>query len=697
MFTELFKRCRIALLLCLFSQAAQAQMSTPYLMGPLGLNTVPNARMDKAGTVRATISTLDPYLNTSLGFQLADPLYISLRQTAEISNLNEEADRLYPGVDLKLRLNKETPTLPEVALGLQSAVGHKRMAGEYLALSKRYNDFDFTGGVGWGRLGSAGHFANPLKTFFSHFGKDRDLDGEMPNEPSDWFTGDKIGLFGGVEYYTPWEGLSLKLDYGSDRFKAEENAFNYDPPSPWSAGLTYAPVDWANFSIGMQGTEKIMARLSLSSNIRNWRDRMHGRTSEPAYMRPFRNGLALPSRMELAAGQDNQILYDAKNEARNASAKLMLEEGLPAPFQIGRAAVHMANHAGPYIEEVSVTPTIMGLRGPSVNLMRRDLEQSRVHNTGSPQEIWRHATFTRDKNATWRKLNRPAETRIGPMNYHFTLDNRVSLAEEDSGVLYRSSFLAGARGVRLFGLFDAGLTARLNLKDNLEKLNTYRFVSPLPVRSNVDEFAEKRLSIDNFYEAFSHSFNSDLHLMLTGGYLEEMYAGVGGELLYRPFDKRYAVGIEIWEALKRDPNTFLNLGLNGDHLLTGHVNAWYDFPEQDITLYAKAGRYLAEDIGATLGLAKTFDNGAKLEGFVTVTNNADFDVFGGTTHAYQGIRLSIPLGGFKHMPQNSDVKFRAEPFGRDTGQTLESPLPLYEVTEPFSQPHMIENWNTVTE
>src|SRR5690554_1425220 len=90
--------------------AALAQQ-TPYssmVTGPLGLNTVPSARMDETGTMRAGLSTLDPYVHGFIGFQLADPLYINLRQSAEVSNLNGDADRLYPGVDFKLRLLTET-------------------------------------------------------------------------------------------------------------------------------------------------------------------------------------------------------------------------------------------------------------------------------------------------------------------------------------------------------------------------------------------------------------------------------------------------------------------------------------------------------------------------------------------------------------------------------------------------------------
>ena len=106
-----------------------ALSDTPYSTnthGTLGLNTVPSARMDKTGTIRTGLSHLDPYLHGFIGLQLADPLYIGIRQSAETSSLNEDFDRLYPGIDAKLRLTKESAYIPQVVFGVQSGFGHTR-------------------------------------------------------------------------------------------------------------------------------------------------------------------------------------------------------------------------------------------------------------------------------------------------------------------------------------------------------------------------------------------------------------------------------------------------------------------------------------------------------------------------------------------------------------------------------------------
>lgn len=128
------------------------------------------------------------------------------------------------------------------------------------------------------------------------------------------------------------------------------------------------------------------------------------------------------------------------------------------------------------------------------------------------------------------------------------------------------------------------------------------------------------------------------------------------------------------------------------------MNAWYDIPHHDLTFQLKAGRYLAEDLGATLSLEKKFRNGAKLESFLTVSDTADFDLFGGTTHADHGVRLTWPLGRFKHHkygPKSAEVKLSARPLGRDIGQFIDTPLPLYELTEPFSYTHLASHWDEI--
>ncbi|MCB0375417.1 MAG: YjbH domain-containing protein, partial [Sinomicrobium sp.] len=112
---------------------------------------------------------------------------------------------------------------------------------------------------------------------------------------------------------------------------------------------------------------------------------------------------------------------------------------------------------------------------------------------------------------------------------------------------------------------------------------------------------------------------------------------------------------------------------------------------------AKIGGYLAGDLGGTLGLSKRFKNGVKLDGFIAVTNAADYDIFGSQTHVNHGLRLSLPLGGLHRTLKSAGVTVETHPFGREVGQTLDNPAPLYELSEPLSYSHFIRHWDDIVQ
>jgi hypothetical protein len=450
-----------------------------------------------------------------------------------------------------------------------------------------------------------------------------------------------------------------------------------------------------------------MARLSLQSNLNHWRKQDAQDTSFIPMRATARTEEFSAVYIQNEAIAGNTLLYDAHSLGHEAKAQLLLKPGYFGPRQLADGFTAIANHAGGEIEKLTITPRSLGLRGPQISIMRRSLEQAGLHSQGSAEEIWQHTEFN-PGGFTFLPLQRPdislesAHDR-SIRNFYglskaldFTLETQLSLSEEDNGLLYRTSLLGGYHMQDPVGYFDHYASLRLNLKDNLDSLEELRGVSLLPVRGNVDEFTQNRIAIDRLYSAFTHSFRSDLHLSLMGGYLEEMYGGFGGEILYRPFNSRFAIGAESWLALKREPESFLATGYNGDSVLSGHLNAWYDVPLWDTTLKLSAGRYLAGDIGASIGLQKNFANGAKLETFFSLSNADEPDIFGSSTHDYHGVRLTLPLGGFAYAPRNSNMRFEAAPFGREVAQRLDNPLPLYDLTQPFSMPHLEQHWDEIT-
>ncbi len=372
-----------------------------------------------------------------------------------------------------------------------------------------------------------------------------------------------------------------------------------------------------------------------------------------------------------------------------ASPFLSLKAGLSTPKQIGQRLVQESPATAP---SQSLILGILGLKGPRMTFLAQNFKQPDI----SAEEIWHNTLF--DSRTETGPSIRTASTGFLLDFFHFSLENQTSLPEADLPALTRTAFVAGT-DTRAFPVpVDGFFSFRFNLQDTLEPLSLLRPPTALPVRSNSAFFAQNPVMLETAFSAYTHSFGPDLHLSLIGGYLEEMYGGFGGELLYRPFDSRFAVGAESWLAMKRDPLSALGTGFNGDRVLTGHLNGWYDLPAWDITLKGSLGQYLNTDTGGSLGFEKRFGLhalDAKLEGFVTLTDATDTDAFATALPPYNGLRLSVPLGGLPHVPHNTTIKAKLAPFGRDNGQRLDNPLPLYDLTEAFSTRHLADHWSEI--
>lgn len=673
-----------------WGNAEAMKRATPNMSGTLGLNTVPNARMDPYGTIRLTLGRAAPYLHASSGFQIKENLYLGIRQTAETKSLSSTPDHLFPGMDVKYRLYPETGWRPEISLGWQSAFGHKRLAAEYLALSKRYKDFDFTAGIGWGRMGSRYSIESPLTIGGAFQDKNRPLDGENPSSFRDWFRGD-AGFFAGLQYFIPHSDWSLKTDFSSDGWKAEKAADpSFDIPSPWSIGLDYQPAEWLSAGIAMLGPDRIMARISLQGLVQNW----------PFTPAPPLPALALldgrsynlsAQKISDTAQKNDLDLFDVQKSKNQVSAILDLQDTVSTPEQLGIAARHLSNLSGRTPETITIFPQYLGLEGPAVSFNRRDVEQAISHDQGSAEEIWQTVFFNPNLPFQLPQKTRPLFRHLG---LRFSLHNEISPAEEDNGILYRTALLTEMRK-RLSRHFLSETTFRLNLSNNLASLNELRPLIFLPVRGDIDQFSRHRFSLERNYLSGFLSLSPNWYMKGMIGYLEEMYAGLNAEILYRPWKQNWALGLELSEALKRDPATAMSLGLTTDHILTGHLNALYEIPNSEATLHASLGRYLAGDIGGTLSLTNRFANGFTLEGFVTATNQNDPDLYGGRTNIFSGLRFVVPLGSTNYLPSGSRLETILAPLGRNTGQKLNLPSRLYEMSEPLSYRHLTQHWMNV--
>jgi hypothetical protein len=180
----------------------------------------------------------------------------------------------------------------------------------------------------------------------------------------------------------------------------------------------------------------------------------------------------------------------------------------------------------------------------------------------------------------------------------------------------------------------------------------------------------------------------DFYARLAVGYIEQMFAGVGGEVLYRPFGQRWALGADIYDVYQRNFDDLF--GLQSYQVVTGHASLYVETPWEDVTAVVRAGRYLAGDYGATLELYRRFDTGILIGAWMTFTN-VPFSTFGEGSFD-KGIRIVIPLEWA--LPLGTTTKFEEDlrPIQRDGGQPLNNDAELYDMTQTSSYGDLQRQW-----
>ncbi|HEY0837759.1 MAG TPA: YjbH domain-containing protein, partial [Azospirillum sp.] len=236
--------------------------------GGAGLLQTPTARMLPEGTYHAGYGALgDVHRHLTVGAQILPWLEVTVRETLFPSWWSVPE----PGVDVKLRLLREGEWWPALAVGGRDVTGagfdlpgKGRFAGEYVVLSRRIWNVDASLGIGWGRLGGYAHLPNPLRVLGGRYRRDRDPFDARSRGPKAWFSGRDAGLFGGLEWHTPVDGLSVKLEYSADSFRSEQQDDPaFVPGLPFNAGLAYRPWPWLDIGLGVEQGHRAMLRAAL--------------------------------------------------------------------------------------------------------------------------------------------------------------------------------------------------------------------------------------------------------------------------------------------------------------------------------------------------------------------------------------------------------------------------------------------------
>ena len=662
--------------------------------GGVGLLDTRTARVLPDGYLATTVSIKNPDDRVGFTFQAFPWLETSFRWSHNYAAFGP--DRSF---DFKVRLIQEGAVIPEFAIGMQDFLGTGIYSAEYLVGSKRFGRFDVSLGLGWGRLSTRGTLKNPIGgTRENDFG----LGGKFTG---DYFQGPDLGVFGGIEYQPRIHNLKIQVEYSSDAYELELQRSGKDYSFPVNVGLSYRPWPGVDFGLSLMHGNEVAVRLSLFTDLAA--DTSLNRVDPIPAIRPREENApqaAPPSGAQPPPPSQPPAADDSLAQMRQALAgQLLIVRGLTVEGSrvrlgivneaylrdveaVSRAARALSASAPPEIEEFHIVTIANGVAVGDV-LIRRDALEQLANQASSPAELLLSSELAPPP-ASIAEFSDP--------NYRRFLWNlrpfmRQSVFDPDN------PFFVGL-GIGADASLEIGRGWWLGASASILVFDTFGDIdresdSVLPhVRSDVAHYLkEGRYGFDSLQTSYYFKLGREVYGRATAGYLEEMFAGAGGEVLYRPFRQRWAIGLNLWAVQQRDYQRLF--ALRDYQTITGHATFYYETPWNDISLRFHVGRYLARDYGYTFEAVRTFRTGIQVGAWFTITN-VSAEQFGEGSFD-KGIMIRIPMEWTLPFSSRSVFDLSLRPIQRDGGQMLRGNAELYEMTQPSSYGETMRQWDSV--
>ncbi|MCH7376434.1 YjbH domain-containing protein [Aeromonas sp. MR19] len=656
--------------------------------GGVGLLQMPTARMAKTGEFSANYVDNDQYRRWSISAQPFDWFEATLRytdvRTKKYSPYEDfSGDQTYKdkGMDFKFRLWQESHYLPQVSVGFRDLMGTGLFDSEFLTASKRYGPFDFTIGIGWGNMAESGNIKNPFCEYKDSWcQRDAGYSGSGGKFEVDSLFHGPAALFGGVEYQTPWQPLRLKLEYDGNDY-SKEFAGYISQDSPWNVGAVYRVFENLDSHLSWQRGNTLMWGVTFRTNFNDLKP-AHIDQPRPIYQPDLVPATmtdvkwqALTADLKENAGWQDVEFYTTTDSVTVIGTQSKYRDESEA---MKRASLLAANYLPSTVDELNVVE-----RNANFQLQETRIDLPSVRRANVVQVLGEEQHEKSTVQAAGRIHGKPlyASDRKA-FSYSFDPDLTQSFGGAESFYMYQLGINTNADW-RINENNSLQGTLFVNLVNNYDEFN---YKSPPPdgdalprVRTWIREYVDSsNVLLNNLQLTHMQPFSQDWYGQAYGGYLEMMYAGVGSEVLYRPYGQTWAVGVDANWVKQRDWNNTLKMA---DYdVMTGHVTAYWQLPfMSNVTAKVAVGQYLAGDKGATLDFSKRFDSGVILGGYATFTD-VSADEYGEGSFT-KGIYVTIPFDLMLLKPTTAKGSIGWVPLTRDGGQMLSRKSGLYGLTE----------------
>jgi len=627
--------------------------------GTTGLIDTPTARMSKDAVLTTTVSSQDSVGSIALTYQALPWLETTFRYSdPELG----EYDRNFAA---KFRLNEESYYWPQFAIGFRDIVGTGRLRSEYLVASKQIGNFDVSLGMGWGDMASSEDTKNPLTYINDQFGNRGNNFEQAGKVPFDtFFRGEYIGVFGGIAYQVPNWPLRFMIERNTEL--SQFDVYEYGattPDSDISYGVEWNPSPNIQLALSRQFDEEWGFRIAMKTDTSRRTPRRMNKLDDAFFGEAHSRVQSEWYRSLLHAMESSGVflLDGGINDTGDTAFLRIGNKDYPLWADAISKATALADlYLPPAVKNIVFTAeesgyTILNLRviRPSSELQRYDYDPIALYptlqNFQEPEKTDFETNFVKKKIAL----------DVG-------LRTQVQLFDPDDPLRYSFGVSLGT-DIPLPKKYLVRGAYRFNFYQNFDE-STRPSNSVLPhVRTDIVEYLEDEDRLEALYLEKRGSVNSTLSFRYFGGVLEEMYSGIGGEVLHHNYRSRLGFGASLAWVQQRDYDSDF-AGTDYD-TITGFISAYWATPFYNYDVAIHVGRYLAKDSGATIEFRRTFTNGWSVGIWSTFTDVSSEEFGEGSFD--KGFYFKIPIDGMFRKNTRSSYTTRLRPVQRDGGQRLE--------------------------
>ncbi|RJR40117.1 MAG: hypothetical protein C4576_20220 [Desulfobacteraceae bacterium] len=618
---------------------------------------IPTARVLDDGVIRFGAAQALPFRWYGAAMGIFPGLELSGRLT-DITNVPSGLGDDYgaykdKAFDFKYQIFPETRWFPALAFGMHDFFGTQVFGAEYIVLSRQIFPFDFTWGLGRKRLKG---LSLPLADRI---------------EQIDRF---ELGIFGGAE-------LALHPRFS---IIAEYNPITYEEDSvagvpeggkwPINFGLRFKIFPNVLLGASFQRGDTLGVSLHFQDKLG---EQVLPQRADPPPQIPFNKKpetdldpkemvSKIHEEIRKAGFTDVTVYTDEKQ----VTAEFSNSQYLSNQKAIGRTLRILLLHSSSDTKRLTAVIKRKGISLMSVSVEPDHLQKYLLGEIR--QETFEKLVEVKNAGSTEPKLGSFIHEDENSFSYTWSIkpDFQPYLNDPSGFFKFRTGIKPTVtaspwRGAQVSARYDlpfySDIESSVITPEDSVRADSWRYLGR--------DYSFERLMFDQTIQLGAKTFGR-----LSFGYLEFMYAGVGGEILQILGNGKFALGLESDWVRKREAGT--QFGLMDVERYTLLANGFYTLPEVGLNFQAQYGRFMAGDIGWKFIVSREYDTGVVIGGWYTIT---DTDHLTGFNRDYndKGVFISVPVRMFLNRDSPRRYNYAIAPWSRDPGATPDHWQTLY--------------------